>query len=105
MDPNTAYVRRQDLQIVDVREDDEWIAGRIEGAVHISLGQLPDRLGELDPARPIAAICRSGGRSSKAVDVLAAAGLHVENIEGGMTRWAQDGLPFTTPDGHPGRVA
>lgn len=58
MDPRTAYARRAELQILDVREDDEWVAGRIDGALHIPLGQLAARLGELTETHPIAAICR-----------------------------------------------
>lgn len=105
MDPKTAYARRDELQILDVREDAEWAAGRIEGAAHIPLGQLPARFGELDRSRPIAAICRSGNRSGRAVEFLAAHGLSAENVEGGMKQWAKDGLPFSNPDGRPGRVA
>jgi rhodanese-related sulfurtransferase len=105
MDPKRAYARRDELQILDVREGTEWDAGRIDGAVHIPLRQLPTRLGELDRSRPVAAICRSGNRSGMAVDFLAAQGLSAENVEGGMKRWAKDGLPFSAPDGNPGRVA
>lgn len=105
MDPRTAYTRRDELQILDVREDTEWTAGRIEGAVHIPLGQLPTRLGELDRSQPVAAICRSGNRSGIAVEFLAARGLSAENVEGGMKQWAEDGLPFSGPDGTPGRLA
>ena len=47
MDPNTVHERRYEVQILDVREDDEWTAGRIEGARHIPLGQLAARVGEL----------------------------------------------------------
>ncbi len=46
MDPKTVQEQRHDLQILDVREDDEWIAGRIEGSRHIPLGELSARLGE-----------------------------------------------------------
>lgn len=105
MDPRTAYDRRDQVQILDVREDEEWAAGRVTGAVHIPLGQLPARLGELDRDRPVAAVCRTGRRSTEAVKTLTAAGLVAEDVEGGMTRWAEDGLPVTTPDGRPGQVA
>ena len=105
MDPRNAYAQREDLQILDVREDDEWTAGRIEGAVHIPLGQLPARIDELDRNRPIAAICRSGNRSGTAVEFLTSQGLPAENVDGGMKQWAKDRLPFSTPDGRPGHVA
>ena len=105
MDPRTVRARRQDIQVLDVREDDEWTAGRIDGAVHIPLGELDLRVTELDPDRPVVTVCRSGGRAGKAAELLGAAGLHAEVMDGGMTQWAKDKLPFTTPDGRPGRVA
>ena len=97
--------KRQDIQVLDVREDDEWTAGRIEGAVHIPLGELDRRVSELDPDRPVVTVCRSGGRASKAAELLSAAGLNAEVMDGGMTQWAKDQLPFSTPDGRPGHLA
>jgi rhodanese-related sulfurtransferase len=65
MDPRTVADRRGELQILDVREDEEWAAGHIDGAVHIPLGQLPQRIGELDPqvpsSRSAAAAAAPGG--------------------------------------------
>ncbi|TWH38825.1 rhodanese-like domain-containing protein [Micrococcus luteus] len=55
-----------DAAILDVREDDEWALGRAAGAQHIPLGQLPDRLEELDPDTDYYLICRTGGRSPPA---------------------------------------
>jgi rhodanese-related sulfurtransferase len=104
MDTGTVQTNRQDLQILDVREDDEWTAGRIEGAVHIPLGELDTRVSELDRDRPVVTVCRSGGRAGKAAELLNAAGLNAEVMDGGMTQWAKDKLPFSTPDGRPGRV-
>lgn len=105
MDPRTVQERREELQILDVREDDEWAAGRIEDAVHIPLGQLPARLGELDGDRPVVTVCRAGGRAGKAAEQLTAAGLSPEVMEGGMQQWEREQLPITTPDGRPGHVA
>lgn len=104
MDPRTVYQRRDELQLLDVREDAEWAAGRIEGARHIPLAELPGRLGELDRNRPVVALCRSGNRSGQAAQYLRQAGLSAQNMDGGLKRWAGDGLPVTTPDGRPGRV-
>lgn len=100
----TTLSTRDDVQVVDVREHDEWTAGHIAGARHIPLGQLGSRVGELDPQRPIAVVCRSGSRSSRAVAALVAAGLPAQNVDGGMTAWARSGLPVTTDDGRPGHV-
>ena len=53
--------------IVDVREDDEWEAGHIEGAYHVPLGELPARLDDLPLDDDMYVICRTGGRSNRAV--------------------------------------
>jgi rhodanese-related sulfurtransferase len=105
MDPRTVYQRRDELQIVDVREYDEWVAGRIEGARHIPLAELPARVPELDRGRLVVTVCRSGNRSGHAADFLTHAGLSAQNMDGGMKRWARDGLPFSAPAGGPGRIA
>jgi rhodanese-related sulfurtransferase len=105
VDPKTVQANRQDLQVLDVREDDEWTAGRIDGAVHIPLGELDRRVEELDASRPIVTVCRSGGRAGKAAELLSGAGLKAEVMDGGMTQWVKDELPFTTPDGRPGHLA
>lgn len=101
------WERRDELQVVDVREQWEWNAGRIEGAVHIPLNELlsgGDR-GRLDQARPVVLVCKSGSRSELATLMLQARGYQAENLEGGMEAWAAAGLPYTAPDGAPGRVA
>lgn len=105
MDPKTVNSRRDQVQLLDVREDDEWSAGRIDVATHIPLSQLPARLGELDRDRTVVTVCRSGGRAGKAAELLRGAGWTAEVMDGGMTSWAQAGLPVTTPDGGPGEVA
>ena len=77
------------VQIVDVREPDEWAEGRIPGAVHIPMGELEARSGELDPARPVIAVCRSGRRSLWAAEALLARGFgDVASLAGGMIAWA-----------------
>ena len=101
MDPRTVHQRGDDFQVLDVREDSEWLDGRIEGALHIPLGELPGRLGELDRSRPVVAVCRSGNRSGVAVEYLARAGFSAHNVDGGMRQWARAGLPVTTCEGEP----
>ena len=105
MDTNTVQTNRQDVQVLDVRVDDEWTAGRIEGAVHIPLGELDRRVSELDRTRPVVTVCRSGGRAGKAAELLRAAGVNAEVMDGGMTQWVRDELPLSTPDGRPGHLA
>jgi len=87
-----------DVVLLDVREDDEWAAGHVPGAMHMALGRLDPTA--LDPHTPIIAICRSG----KATARLAAAGLSVRNMAGGMTAWQQSGLPVIGEDGSPGTI-
>ena len=94
------------IQLVDCREPYEWNAGRVEGAIHIPLNSLMAGGGPpLDQSKPVAVICRSGNRSELGSMMLQARGFEAYNVEGGMEEWAREGLPFTAPDGSPGRVA
>jgi rhodanese-related sulfurtransferase len=84
---------------LDVREADEWQAGRIAGALHIPLGELNARQDEIPRDRPIVAVCRSGSRSSAITEALIRAGYEAENLAGGMQAWQAAGLPLDPPDG------
>ena len=75
------------LNLIDVREADEVAEGMIPGAVHIPLGDVEARAGELDKARAYIMICRSGGRSGRATELLEAEGYDVTNMTGGMLAW------------------
>ena len=101
------YERKDELQILDVREPYEWEAGRIEGAMHVPLNDLMAGKGQdqLDPERPVAVICRSGNRSELASLMLKARGFDAFNVRDGMEGWDREGLPYSTPEGEPGRVA
>jgi len=96
-----------DVQLVDCREQYEWDAGRIGGALHIPLNDVMGGVGTdvLDLAKPVAVICRSGNRSELAATMLQARGYDAANVEGGMEAWAAAGYEFAAPDGSPGRVA
>lgn len=84
-----------DAVLLDVREQDEWDAGHAPGAVHIPLGDLPSRLAELpDDVTPLPVVCRSGGRSSRAVQWLEQQGYDVVNVDGGMKAWDEAGKPL-----------
>ncbi len=79
-----------DLVLVDVREPHEWEIAHIDGARLIPLGQLPDRLGELDGHAEIVTQCHKGGRSMKALEILRGAGFgKVRNLAGGIDAWAE----------------
>ena len=79
--------------VVDVRSDKEWLSGRIEGAWHIMLGDLPKRVADLPRDRPLITVCGSGYRSSIAASILAQYGVSVSSMDGGMTAWNQQKLP------------
>jgi rhodanese-related sulfurtransferase len=104
MDPATLAREMSRFQVVDVRYPNEWEAGHIDGAVHIPGDYVFDRVGELDPDRPVVTVCRTGSRSAEAVKDLAGEGFDVQNLEGGMDAWVAAGLPIRADDGSPGRV-
>ncbi len=104
MNPKTTYADRNDVVLLDVREDDEWAAGHIDGATHIPLGELSARRGELPAGRRVVTVCRTGGRAGKATAALTEAGVTAETMDGGMNEWAEQQLPVTTGDGEPGTV-
>ncbi len=75
--------------LVDVREDAEFTAGHLPGALHIPLGQLPQRLAEIGADSDPVFICRSGGRSMAACQIALRANIRSPaNLEGGMLAWA-----------------
>jgi molybdopterin/thiamine biosynthesis adenylyltransferase/rhodanese-related sulfurtransferase len=77
-----------DAIVVDVREQYEWDAGHIEGARHIPLGELPNRLNELPRDADVVFYCQTGGRSSRALDVAREAGLtRAKHLRGGYAGW------------------
>ncbi|MEE8477544.1 MAG: ThiF family adenylyltransferase, partial [Gemmatimonadales bacterium] len=80
-----------DLVIIDVREQLEWDICHIEGSVLIPLGQLPDRLNELDGHKELVTHCHTGVRSMQALEILQAAGFSkVRSLAGGIDAWSSD---------------
>ncbi|MEO7850672.1 MAG: rhodanese-like domain-containing protein, partial [Rubrivivax sp.] len=82
------------VQIVDVREPDEFAhgLGHIDGALLLPLGELQQRSGELPQDKPLVVVCRSGARSARATAMLGKAGFaDVANLSGGMLRWRAEG--------------
>ena len=90
--------------LVDVREDDEWTAGHAPDAVHVPLGRVGESASRF-AGQEVLTVCRSGARSGRAAKTLAAAGVDVHNVAGGMSAWASAGLPVVRDDGSPGRVS
>jgi hydroxyacylglutathione hydrolase len=94
--PRELIDARDEFQVLDVREVDEYDEGHIPGAHHLFVGYLPDRLEELKLRRdrPVVVTCSVGHRASLAVSVLLRAGFSdVRNLLGGMTAWKQLELP------------
>jgi rhodanese-related sulfurtransferase len=87
-------------QLIDVRVGHEWDAGHIAGATHLPLEEVPERVGELDPDRPVVLYCRGGSRSSMATEALADAGFDAAKLSGGIVGWAEAGLPLEPEDGY-----
>ena len=82
------------VRVLDVRSDEEWESGHIQGAHHVMLGELPDRIDEVERDGVIATICGSGYRSTVAASILLRHGfVDVLNVPGGMTAWKVAGLP------------
>ena len=84
---------RQGALLIDVREPDEYDEIHADGAVLIPLGEVPERSGEIPPQQDTLLICRSGARSQRAAEYLAALGHRVANVAGGTLAWAERGLP------------
>jgi rhodanese-related sulfurtransferase len=81
-----------EMTLLDVREDWETALAPVPAdIVHIPMGQIPDRLNELDPQRETVVICRSGGRSLQVAHFLSAQGFaSVSNLTGGILAWSRD---------------
>lgn len=87
-------------QLVDVRADHEWEAGRIAGAKHVPLPELPNRTGEIDKERPVVVYCRGGNRSSMAAAALTDAGYDAVKLTEGIVGWAGEDLPLEPEGGY-----
>jgi rhodanese-related sulfurtransferase len=101
VDPDRAkrLIDAGDVQLVDVREQHEWDAGRIAGARHIELERVASEAGSLDPGRPLLFYCRLGARSGMAANAFRRAGYDAYSMDGGLTEWDRRGLPLEPEDG------
>lgn len=91
--------------VLDVRENDEWAAGHVEGALHIPMSDFVGRFGELtesaEDGRRVHVMCRVGGRSAQVTQYLVQQGVDAVNIDGGMQAWDGAGRPMVTDNGTP----
>ena len=88
--------------LLDVREDEEWAAGRAPAAVHAPMSEL--RQDTVPRDRRVLVLCRVGGRSAAVTQALEQLGYDVADVTGGMLAWASAGLPVVRDDGGPGTV-
>jgi rhodanese-related sulfurtransferase len=75
------------LLVLDVREDDEWRAGHVEGSVHVPLMDLGATYAELPEAEQVLVVCRVGNRSAYAAAFLIQQGIDAVNLDGGLVAW------------------
>jgi rhodanese-related sulfurtransferase len=93
----TMLINREDAQVIDVREPDEYVAGHLPESRNIPLGRLEERAGELDKFKdtPLILVCQTGSRSTGACKQLIKLGFaRVHNLEGGLGGWQAAGLPL-----------
>ncbi|MCP9987367.1 MULTISPECIES: rhodanese-like domain-containing protein [Streptomyces] len=97
-----------DALVLDVREDDEWAAGHVEGALHVPMSDFVARFGEVTEAvadgRRAHVVCRVGGRSAQVTQYLVQQGIDAVNVDGGMLAWERAGRPMVSEHGGPAVV-
>ena len=82
--------------VFDVRQPDEYEEAHAPGVRLVPLDQVPDRVGEFPTDGEVYVICKSGGRSAKAVEFLRANGVDAVNVAGGTMAWIEAGKPVDT---------
>jgi rhodanese-related sulfurtransferase len=88
------FIARRDsgaaLTLLDVREEWELGVASVPGIVHIPMGQVAERIGELDRTREVVVLCRSGRRSLEVAKFLQQTGFKAVNLAGGILAWSRD---------------
>jgi adenylyltransferase/sulfurtransferase len=81
-----------DIQILDVREDNEVAISRLPNSLHIPLAQVLVRMDEIDPNRETVVHCKMGGRSARAIEALHRSGFtgKLINLRGGIIGWSNE---------------
>lgn len=92
-------ISKENVLIIDVREPDELaeLAYDVKNIKNIPLGELESRLTEIPKDKQVVVVCKRGGRSSQAYELLKEKGyINIANMEGGMEAWSEKGLPTLT---------
>jgi rhodanese-related sulfurtransferase len=92
-------LERGEIELIDVRDAEEWDGGHIAGARHVELADLTAEAETIDRERPVVFQCRGDGRSPMATDAFREAGYNAYTMEGGLVAWADAGLPLEPEDG------
>lgn len=81
-----------DIQLIDVRQPDEWEFAKIDGAKLIPLGDILKRMDEIDQTRETVIHCKMGGRSARAIEMMQQSGFsgELKNLKGGITAWSNE---------------
>ena len=84
--------RGDDIQLIDVREDNEVAIAKIPNAIHIPMAQVFNRIDEIDPERETVVHCKGGGRSARVIDALQRSGFKGKliNLKGGILGWSSE---------------
>src|SRR5215204_5508879 len=82
----------EDIQLIDVRQPEEWSVAKIEGAKLIPLGEILNRMSEIDENRETVLHCKTGMRSARAMEAMQRAGFKgdLKNLKGGITAWSNE---------------
>ena len=97
----SAHTVPDDAVLLDVREADEWLAGHVEGAVHVPMNDVPTALNRLDRDDEIVVVCKVGSRSAYVAAWLNQQGFRASNLDGGLMAWAGAGRPLVSESGAP----
>lgn len=104
MNPSEAKAVVGDALFVDVREPYEWDSGHLEGSIHIPIGQITQRVDEIDSSRKVVVVCQVGQRSELVANWLSEQGFDAHNLEGGLAAWTGKGLPLVSSADRGGEV-
>ena len=85
---NDLFSKKLDFTLLDVRENEEIAIAKIQSSTHIPMGQIVDRIDEIDKNKPVIVMCHSGGRSARVCVYLAENGYDVTNLAGGINSWS-----------------
>jgi rhodanese-related sulfurtransferase len=86
-----ARLEAGDVEIVDVRTDDEWAENRIPGSRHVELNELAAAAETIDRERTVVFVCSGGNRSAMAAEAFRTSGYDARSLAGGLTAWGEQG--------------